>query len=155
LYSKIMDTEQYFGIVRQRLKENGSATVRVTGVSMMPLLRHLKDAVVFVPAKEIRPGDVVLFDRKTGRYALHRVISIRGDRFSMMGDNQWYMDRDLPLKQIVGKVSYFIRGTHTVPSDGIPMRAYAALAIPAAYVRWMIGAAKRRTVKLVKRLGGN
>lgn len=47
---QIIPTEQYFDMVRRELAEKGEAFVRVTGISMQPLLRHLKDGVVIVQA---------------------------------------------------------------------------------------------------------
>ena len=82
---RVLPTEQYFSLVRQQLAETGQAFVRVTGVSMQPLLRHLRDGVVLGPPQRLRRGDIVLFDRLNGRYALHRVIRVGKNGFTMAG----------------------------------------------------------------------
>lgn len=46
---RILPTETYFTMVRRMLSESGSAYVRITGTSMLPLLRHLRDGVIIEP----------------------------------------------------------------------------------------------------------
>ena len=70
----VMPTKEYFALIQRILDETGQAYVRVTGMSMWPLLYHLRDGVLLVRPEHIRTGDIVLFDRQNGRYALHRVI---------------------------------------------------------------------------------
>lgn len=124
---KILPTDIYFAGIKQSLEESGQAFVRVTGDSMRPLLRHLEDGVFIVPVERIKRGDIVLFDRRNGRYVLHRVIRVRGDYFSMCGDNQWRMDRKLPAAQVVGRVQWIQRGSKVIPADKWWMKAYAWL----------------------------
>ena len=143
-----LPTETYFAMVRQKLADTGRAYVRVTGSSMEPLLRHLRDGVIIEPPGAIRPGDIVLFDRQTGRYALHRVIRIRGERFTMAGDNQWYLDRDLPLSQVVGVVRWVDRKGRRISSENFFLKMYAravtALSVPRINIRRAAGWLKRR-----------
>lgn len=125
-------------MVRQALAENGEAYVRVTGNSMWPLLRHLRDRVVIAPLESIRAGDIVLFDRKNGRYALHRVVRKRMSGFDMAGDNQWHIERNLPYEQIVGVVIAIERKGHRLPRNSFFVKMYAltltSLAIPRIYL---------------------
>ena len=117
-------TEEYFARVRRQLSEDGRAYVRITGISMQPVLRHLKDGVVLVPPEHIRRGDIVLFDRKNGRYALHRVIRKGEEGFMMAGDNQWYYETGLPYDQIVGVVSEIVRGEKRIPCSNFFLRSW-------------------------------
>ena len=122
---RVLPTEVYFAGVRGMLAAQGQAYVRVTGNSMWPLLRHLRDGVVIVPPERIRTGDVVLYDRKNGRYALHRVVW-RGRRgFTMAGDNQWRVDYNLPYDQIVGVVSAIHRKGRYLSAKKFFLKMYA------------------------------
>lgn len=139
---QVLPTETYFSLVRQMLSDNGQAYVRVTGMSMWPLLRHMQDGVVIVPPERIRKGDIVLFDRRSGRYALHRVICKGRQGFTMAGDNQWHMERNLPYDQIVGVVAGIHRNDRFIPCDKLSVKLYAwavtLLAVPRIYLRQMI-----------------
>ena len=139
---KDLPTKKYFALVRQQLSEKGQAFVRVTGTSMQPLLRHLRDGVIIVPPSRINRGDIVLFDRLNGRYALHRVIHKGKNGFTMAGDNQWFIERGLSYEQVVGVVSTIVRKGVNIPANKSFMKIYAlaltCLTYPRIYIygRW-------------------
>lgn len=136
---RVIPTEEYFFLVRRQLAENGQAYVRVTGSSMMPLLRHLRDGVIIVPPEKVRRGDIVLFDRLNGRYALHRVIRVKKDGFTMAGDNQWHVENGLPYGQIVGVAAWIDRGGKMMPCNNfflvILSFLLTSLTLPRIYLR--------------------
>ena len=136
---RIIPTGEYFTNVRRQLSENGQATVRVTGISMMPLLHHMRDSVVLVPPRKVHTGDIVLFDRLNGRYALHRVIRKKKNGFAMMGDNQWFYENDLPYEQIIGVVTEINRNGKRIAGNSILLKLYSLAvttsAIPRIYIR--------------------
>jgi len=122
---RVIPTEEYFSLVKESLAQTGQAHVRVTGVSMQPTLRHLQDSVILVPPDRVRLGDILLFDRLNGRYALHRVIGKGKRGFTMAGDNQRHMERNLPYHQIVGVASTLIKGEKHIDTHYFLHRIYA------------------------------
>lgn len=136
---QVLPTEEYFARVRQSLSEKGQAYVRVTGMSMWPLLHHLRDGVILIPPHEIRRGDIVLFARESGRYALHRVIEKKGEIFTMAGDHQWHMEKGLPCRQIIGVAAMLHRKGRFIPCKNFLIKIYAAavtlLTAPRIYLR--------------------
>lgn len=147
---RTISTETYFQIVRDELERCGRAYVRVTGTSMWPLLRHLQDGVVLVPPQNIKPGEIVLFDRKNGRYALHRVVRTDKDGFVMMGDHQWHIEKCLPYGQVVGVVRIICRGEREIPVSALRIRAYALLMRVTAFPRAYGHTALSRIAKIFK-----
>lgn len=139
----ILPTETYFALVRQQLSDTGKAYVGVTGTSMMPLLHHLRDGVILEPPRMIRVGDIVLFDRRNGRYALHRVIRKSKAAFTMAGDHQWFMERNLPYDQVIGVVVAINRNGRRISVKNIFMKIYAwsvtCAAFPRIYLRKAVG----------------
>ena len=135
---RVIPTETYFELIRQSLSDNGQAYVRVTGSSMMPLLHHLRDGVILVPPKRIKLGDIVLFDRKNGRYALHRVIFKGKNGFVMAGDHQWHLERNLPYSQILGVADAIERNGKRISRNYFFLQIYAlmetSLAFPRIYI---------------------
>lgn len=124
---QVLPTEIYFALIREQLSENGQAFVRVTGISMWPLLHHLRDGVILTPPRPLRTGDIVLFDRRNGRYALHRVIRVEPDGFTMAGDHQWSLERHLPFEQVVGVAQSIVRSGRRISCDNIWMKMYARI----------------------------
>ena len=122
---KAIPTDEYFSLVREQLSLQGKAFVRVTGNSMQPLLYHLRDGAVIVPPSKIRTGDIVLYDRHNGRFALHRVIWKGKTSFKMAGDNQYYIDKNLNYDQIVGVVSEIERKGKRISCNSFGLRLYS------------------------------
>ena len=91
--------------------QHGSAPLRVTGVSMHPILRNRKDTVMLRPfTGQLKRGDVVLFQRQDGSYILHRAISKpRQQQFLCSGDNQ-YVAEQVNFSQVLAVVESFTRG---------------------------------------------
>ena len=132
---RAIPTETYFQMVRKQLDESGRAYVRVTGTSMQPLLRHLRDVVTIDCTQTVRRGDIVLFDRKNGRYALHRVIRKGKTGFTMAGDNQWHMEKNLPYDQILGTVSWIQHDGRMLSSRNMGLRIYTFVVTGLAFPR--------------------
>ena len=154
---RVIPTETYFALVRRSLAETGRAYVRVTGDSMRPLLRHLRDGVVIVPPGRVRAGDIVLFDRRNGRYALHRVIYKGKNGFVMAGDNQWHLERALPYGQILGVVDEIVRDGRRIARKNVFLKMYSwivtGLTFPRIYMRKAAAAPVRRLRSLRSRHG--
>ena len=153
---RTLPTEQYFAIIKEQLALSGTAYVRVTGVSMHPMLCHLRDSVILVPPTRIRVGDIVLFERGNGRYALHRVILKTGRGFYMAGDNQWHYEANLPYAGIVGVASHIVRDGKTLDVRRFPQVLFAAFITAAAFPRIFVYRMLRSLYRPLARLfGGN
>ena len=150
---KVLSTETYFALVRQQLSEKGEAFVRVTGISMKPLLFHLRDGVIIVPPDKIRLGDIVLFDRLNGRYALHRVVHKGEKGFTMAGDNQWFMERGLSYEQVVGVVSAIVRKGKRISAENLFMKIYALALTCLTFPRIYLWKVVRPVANLFRRHG--
>ncbi|MCI6738317.1 MAG: S24/S26 family peptidase, partial [Intestinibacter sp.] len=80
-------------IMEEVIQSGGSCKLKVTGYSMTPTLRHLKDSVVLVSPEKRQPkkNEIVFIKRDTGKHVLHRIRKIIDDQsFIMNGDaQQW------------------------------------------------------------------
>lgn len=70
-----------------RLVDEGvSVTLPVTGNSMLPFIIGGKESVILQKPEQLQIGDVVLAWTSSGRWVVHRIIRINGDRVTLMGD---------------------------------------------------------------------
>ena len=152
---QFIPTKEYFTLVRRMLSETGQASVRVTGVSMRPLLEHLRDSVIIAEPEHIRTGDIVLFDRLNGRYALHRVIRKGKDGFTMAGDNQWFFERDLPYNQIAGVVTNINRKGRIISCEKKSMQIYARAVVMLTMPRIYLYRLVRKTFGFLRSFGSH
>lgn len=83
--------------------------LRAKGGSMRPLIRGDSDTLVLVPVTGLREGDVVLARVSDGSYVVHRIVDMRGDRITLMGDANLYRTEECRRKDICGKAVGVIR----------------------------------------------
>lgn len=130
----------------EELSRTGTVAFPVRGVSMRPLVKAGRDAVV-VTAKQGRLAlhDVGLFKRDGGDYVLHRVIDVCDVGYLFAGDSQSFTEQ-VREDQVLGRMSALVRKGREVDLAGAPYRAYIAL--------WCRPFAVRRIVlKVLHRMG--
>lgn len=98
-------------VLQLQMDTGGIARLVVTGSSMYPTFRHRKDVVYLTPVKrELKRGDLILYQRTSGQYILHRIVSRPKDgNFICSGDNQWQKEA-VEASQVIALVDGFIRG---------------------------------------------
>ena len=103
-----------------------SVTFIIRGYSMRPFLEDRRDKVVLAPPHTPSIGDVVLARVGKEQYALHRVIRIENDTYTMQGDgNPTYMTETFTEDDIIGVAKAFIRKGKTVNTDSKTWRCYS------------------------------
>lgn len=86
----VLDTEKYLDAVCLMIAQgHENVPVPINGVSMRPFLRNADFAYLVALPDKIKPGDILLYQRKNNQYVLHRVYKIRKDGILLMlGDSQ-------------------------------------------------------------------
>lgn len=110
--TKVVSNELFFLEVRRVLSSGKSTIIPVKGNSMLPFIRDRKsgsDSVELVVKESYNVGDIVLGEYKSGCYVLHRIISIDGDKITLMGDGNIAGVEYLKKENIYGAVSKVIR----------------------------------------------
>lgn len=93
--ARTLDTQEFLDAICQMLDQGRrDIPIPVAGGSMVPFL-HSGDTVYLSPVdRPLRKGDIILYQRGSGRYILHRIRKIRRDgSLVMLGDAQ--QDREL------------------------------------------------------------
>ncbi|MBR6306881.1 MAG: S24/S26 family peptidase [Bacteroidales bacterium] len=105
----VVNNDEFFAQVLERLDEGLTATIPVKGYSMLPFIRGGKDLVVLEKAiGDIGKDDIVLF-HYGGRYVMHRVLKAEGNRFDIQGDGVW-LGHEFPRReQILAKATFILR----------------------------------------------
>lgn len=115
-------------ITRMFMMGKQSVTITVRGYSMRPFLEDRRDKVILTPPRTPKIGDVVLAAVAKERYAMHRVISIRENVYTMQGDgNPNSMTEQFTSDDIIGIAQAFIRKGKTITTDSFRWRAYSCV----------------------------
>lgn len=126
--------ESLVEIIKLQLESGGKANLTVTGSSMLPMLRNRRDTVTLIPISQPKKGDVVLFQRKTGGYILHRIVAVTKEGYICCGDNQAEKE-PVTDEQMIAVVDAFTRKRkrYTVGAPGY--RLYTAVWVNLFFLR--------------------
>ncbi len=92
-----------------RLVDDGvSVTLPVNGNSMLPFIIGGKESVILHAPGLIDVGDVVLAWVDGRRYVVHRVVSIDGERVTLMGDGNLVGREHCLLNDIKARVTHVV-----------------------------------------------
>ncbi len=116
-----VDTQTFLGAIKDMVREGHDVPVTITGGSMTPFLVHGRDRVILSKiSRPLKTGDMVLYQRKSGQYVMHRIRYIKKQRteYYMIGDAQTVTEGPLKEEQIVAVVIAVCRkGKWLKPGD--------------------------------------
>ena len=94
--------KEMWPIMEEQLNAGKTVSFRPNGNSMLPLIRPCVDTVLIkqAPAK-LKKFDLPLYRREDGTFILHRIVEVKKDRYTMRGDNQNVLERDIKRDQIL------------------------------------------------------
>lgn len=101
----VMPNAVMLGEVRNLLAEGRSVVILTKGLSMLPFIRGDKDSVVLEKASSVAPGDIALAEIAPGRWVLHRVIEVNGEKVTLRGDGNIRGIEKCSLDAVAGVVA--------------------------------------------------
>ena len=127
----VLPNNVMLGEVSRLLLEGREVVLMPKGNSMRPFIRGEVDQVRLQRPNELRVGDIVLASFK-GHYVLHRIITIEGDKVTLMGDGNLQGVEEVQKSDVSGVVVEIIApdGEKRKPSNGyvwrkmLPLRKY-------------------------------
>ena len=102
--NRSVNTRELLDAYRTLLPQVDSLPLRISGSSMAPFLVHQRDTVHLCQLR--RPpkvGDIVLYQRDSGAYVLHRVCKVRGTLCDLIGDAQQTVETGVRRDQIFAR----------------------------------------------------
>ncbi len=91
-------------LIDEVISKGGEFKINPNGVSMLPVIRPGRDSVTLILPLDLKKGDIVLYRRDNDKFVLHRIMSIKNDRFIMCGDNQKVIEYGITKAHILAKV---------------------------------------------------
>ena len=129
----LLPNEVLLGEVERMLAEGRDVFMVPKGRSMLPFIRGEVDKVLLRKMSEakLKVGDIVLAYFE-GKYVIHRVIALDGDKVTLMGDGNLQGTEQGTADEVKGKVVDIIKpsGRHRKPTRGwlwrklLPIRKY-------------------------------
>lgn len=89
------------GIIKKAIEDRGYCHIKVSGTSMLPSYTA-GDRVKIIKPKEVDVNDVVLIEYMDS-LILHRVVMKNESQVLTRGDNNLFLDGEVPLACVIGK----------------------------------------------------
>lgn len=92
--TQVISNKLLFEKIREQIREGRRVTIRAKGWSMLPLIWDDRDTLTLGPLSEdtFKCGRIVLAQLGTGRYVVHRICQIKGERYCLRGDGNPYQE---------------------------------------------------------------
>lgn len=123
--------------IEEGINNNGFHLSSVEGDSMMPLLREGKDMVKIVPVEgTLKKYDLPLYKRPSGKYVLHRIVSVKDDHYIICGDNRSIREK-VPHEWIIGVAESFFIGDEEITVTNPRYTKYVRKTCRRYWIRWI------------------
>lgn len=148
---KTVDTNEYMSVLQSLVNEGKDVGLLISGDSMSPFLVHERDYIYFrTPDRELKKGDMVFYQRRTGQYIMHRILDVKQDGYYMAGDNQVLIEGPIDRSQIFALVTKVKRNGRWIGPESLTWKFYEKVWIRMIPVRSLIGRICRKTKRMVK-----
>ena len=109
----------------EELEKHGSYFSVPKGVSMKPMIYNGQGVVEIAALEgEAKRYDVVMYLRRDGVGVIHRVLHVRKDKYIIVGDNCWRIER-VPKDAVRGIAVRFFRKGKWYDCTYLPYRIYS------------------------------
>ena len=129
-------------------------SILTSGCSMQPMLRQHRDLVIVKRiSRPLKKGDVVLYPGSDGKFILHRIVAVKKGRFIIRGDNNYFTERDVETKSIVGVLKEFYReGKYINCETDKRYKAYTFYILHSYHLRYLWKRILKPILSKIKRL---
>ncbi len=114
-------------VIEEILNGGGEFRMFPKGTSMLPLIKQKKDSVVIIKKNisDIKKHDIVFYRRDNGQFVLHRIMKCCKDgSYTMCGDNQFVMEKNIRPEQIIGCVRKIYKKEHELSLNSFRYKLY-------------------------------
>ena len=118
-HSISLSMRELMPLVIEQLEKGQTVSLTVKGVSMHPFLENGRDSIIMTAVGDRTPrvGDLYMFRRADGSYAMHRIYAVNDDgSLEFVGDNQLLLER-VEQNALVAYVSKVVRNGKTIDCD--------------------------------------
>lgn len=144
--------EEIVALVEEQLSTGGGAEFYPRGTSMLPLIREGRDSVLLTSVKgPLKKFDLPLYKRQNGQYVLHRIVSVNNGRYTLVGDNQFELERGLPHSRVIAVVSHIRRGGVLISVKNPIYRLYVILLYITRPARRLVRRVRAKIMRIIKK----
>ncbi|MDY5858964.1 MAG: S24/S26 family peptidase [Porphyromonas sp.] len=146
--SRAISNSVFFCELLEQIKLGKVVSIRAKGWSMLPLVWDDRDILHLAAPTErtVSVGRIILARMGDGRYVVHRIVAIEGNRVVMRGDGNPYQIEYLHRDKILGELVGVRRNGKEIKRGDFLWRAIGLLWPSNAFLRRVLLFAYRRLV---------
>lgn len=122
-----LPNESMLSEVTSLLQTGHRVKLRARGNSMLPFITGDRDSIILQKKKTVHRGDIVLARIPDRGYILHRIIAIRDNEMTLMGDGNLQATEQCNRDQICGTVIEIIRNGRYIRCSSVTEQCKAWL----------------------------
>lgn len=117
--------------IEAMLEEGQQVILQISGDSMRPTLKPLRDVAILEPLQDWPPqrGDILFFKstRSPSGYALHRVVRVETGGPVMNGDAQNWVEGPIARQQVLAKAVALLHDGEPIDTESRKYRLFVSL----------------------------
>lgn len=130
--------EDLYPLILDAFSKDLVFTFPIHGTSMLPLLRTNDLVTLKKIDRPLSIGDIVLFRRFDGSFVLHRIRYIKENQYTIVGDHQIPLEKNVSKNQIIGYVISYTKKDKVHNMKGLRYRIYKCL-VKSSFIRGVFG----------------
>ena len=119
----MLKVEDLYPIILETLSSGKTFLMPIKGTSMQPML-HTGDIVELAPIDNIKKNDIIFYKRSDGSFVLHRVYKVEKDSYTMIGDHQIVLEKNVLRDDCFAKVISYTKKNKKRKLKGIRYGLY-------------------------------
>lgn len=127
LNKKKISLDEIYPIIKEKIDNNGTVQLPITGTSMIPLLVWGRDSVELIKCEDAQKYDIIFYRRDNGQFVLHRIVDKDENGFILCGDNQWVKEFGIQDRHIIGIVKSITRNGKKIDVENSLYKFYSKL----------------------------
>jgi hypothetical protein len=124
---KKISLQEIYPIIKEKIENDGTVELPITGTSMLPLLVWGRDTVLLTKCENPQKYDIIFYRRDDGAFVLHRIVGKNENGFILCGDNQVKKEYGITEKHIIAVVKNITRKGKTFNVNKFSYKIYVKL----------------------------
>ena len=124
---KKISLDEIYPIIKEKIANDGTVQLPITGTSMLPLLVWGRDSVELIKCDNPQKYDIIFYRRDNGQFVLHRIVDKEKNGYVLCGDNQWNKEYNIQDHHIIGVVKSITRNGKIFSVDKTVYKIYVKI----------------------------
>ena len=130
--------EDLYPLILEAFNNDLTFKFPIRGESMLPLLKTNDFVTISKINRRMKKGDILLYRRDNQQFVLHRVRRIKKGIYTMVGDHQRVVEKNIKDSNLIGVVISYWKNDKEYKLNRLSYKIYKLL-VRISLLRWIFG----------------